>query len=44
MKNSAVYVKCDVTSFDDQVAVFELALSTYGSVDIVVSLSPVLDL
>lgn len=32
----AVFVKCDVLQWDDQVSMFETAISKYGSVDIVV--------
>ncbi|KAJ8696012.1 hypothetical protein PTI98_005914 [Pleurotus ostreatus] len=32
----AVATKCDVTNWDDQVQLFELAIATYGAVDIVV--------
>ncbi|KZV93408.1 NAD(P)-binding protein [Exidia glandulosa HHB12029] len=32
----AVFLKCDVTNWDDQHALFQLAVRTYGSVDIVV--------
>lgn len=33
----AVSLKCDVTVWDDQVAMFELAIAKFGSVDVVVS-------
>jgi len=33
---SAVCMKCDVVNYDDQVDMFEVALKTYGSVDIVI--------
>ncbi|KAF5321689.1 hypothetical protein D9619_001530 [Psilocybe cf. subviscida] len=33
---SAVCIKCNVTNWDDQVAMFELAMKTYGTVDVVV--------
>lgn len=33
----AVALKCDVTSWDEQTKLFELAVATFGSVDIVVS-------
>ena len=36
----AVSCKCDVTVWDDQVALFELAMKTYGTVDVVVRLTP----
>ena len=36
----AVCQKCNVTMWDEQVALFELAMSTYGSVDIVVRSFP----
>lgn len=32
----ATFVKCDTTVWEDQVSMFETAISTYGSVDIVV--------
>ncbi|KAJ8517966.1 hypothetical protein ONZ45_g4912 [Pleurotus djamor] len=32
----SIATKCDVTVFDDQVSLFELAMATFGSVDIVV--------
>lgn len=32
----AAFIKCDVTRWDDQVALFELAITRFGSVDIVV--------
>ncbi|KAG9220460.1 hypothetical protein CCMSSC00406_0003916 [Pleurotus cornucopiae] len=32
----AIATKCDVTNWDDQVQLFELAIATYGAVDIVV--------
>ena len=32
----AVFVKCNVVNWDDQVALFELAFERYGVVDIVV--------
>ncbi|KAF9452759.1 NAD(P)-binding protein [Macrolepiota fuliginosa MF-IS2] len=32
----AVFVKCDVLSWDEQTAVFDTAISKYGSVDVVV--------
>jgi len=32
----AVSIKCDVTQWDEQVALFELAIARFGSVDIVV--------
>lgn len=32
----AVSRKCDVTVWDDQVALFELAIEKFGSVDVVV--------
>lgn len=31
--------KCDVTDWDNQVALFELGISTFGAVDVVVRLS-----
>lgn len=34
--SNAIYQKCNVTVWEDQVALFELAISTYGSVDVVV--------
>jgi hypothetical protein len=34
--SKAIYQKCNVTVWEDQVALFELAMSTYGSVDVVV--------
>lgn len=34
----AVFVKCDVLSWDEQVSMFETAVSKYGSVDIVVGI------
>lgn len=33
----AVSIKCNVTDWDDLVALFELAISKYGAVDVVVS-------
>lgn len=33
----ACWKRCNVTSWDDQVALFELAMSRFGGVDIVVS-------
>ncbi|KAF8902917.1 hypothetical protein CPB84DRAFT_1775201 [Gymnopilus junonius] len=33
---TAACIKCDVTNFDEQVEMFELAMKKYGSVDIVV--------
>ncbi|EIM84945.1 NAD-P-binding protein [Stereum hirsutum FP-91666 SS1] len=39
----AVFIRCDVTSWDDQVSMFELALSRYGSVDVVVVNAGILD-
>ena len=33
----AQWRRCDVTSWDDQVALFEYAVTTFGGVDIVVS-------
>lgn len=33
---SAAAIKCNVTDFDQQVEMFELAMKKYGSVDIVV--------
>lgn len=38
-----IFKLCDVTSWDDQVSLFEFAMSTYGSVDIVVCLIQILD-
>ena len=35
--SQGAYQRCDVINWDDQVALFELAVSRYGSVDIVVS-------
>jgi hypothetical protein len=35
---SAISQACNVTVWDDQVALFDLAVKTYGGVDIVVSL------
>jgi NAD(P)-dependent dehydrogenase (short-subunit alcohol dehydrogenase family) len=35
--SEAVSLKCDVTIWEDQVAMFELAMSRFGSVDVVVS-------
>ena len=35
----AVSVKCDVTKWDEQVALFELAMARFDAVDIVVSTS-----
>ena len=32
----AIYHKCNVAAWDEQVELFELAMSTYGSVDVVV--------
>jgi len=34
----AIFVRCDVTVWDDQVSMFETAISKYGSVDIVVNM------
>lgn len=34
----AVWKRCDVTNWEDQVALFELAMTRFGGVDIVVSL------
>ena len=34
--SKAIYQKCNVTVWDEQVELFELAVSTYGSVDVVV--------
>lgn len=34
--SDAAFIRCDVTSWDDQVSMFERALSRYGSVDVVV--------
>lgn len=34
---NAIASKCDVTSWDEQTKLFELAVATFGSVDIVVS-------
>jgi len=34
----AIFVRCDVTIWDDQVSMFETAISKYGSVDIVVNM------
>ncbi|KAF8070808.1 hypothetical protein FPV67DRAFT_1043792 [Lyophyllum atratum] len=34
---TAVSLKCDVTVWDDQVAMFELAIAEFGSVDVVVA-------
>jgi len=34
----ATFVKCDTTVWEDQVSMFETAISTYGSVDIVVNI------
>ena len=34
--SKAIYQKCNVTVWDEQVELFELAMSTYGSVDVVV--------
>lgn len=36
---AAISQPCDVTVWEDQVALFELAKTTYGSIDVVVSLS-----
>lgn len=33
----AVSIKCDVTKWDEQVALFELAMARFNAVDIVVS-------
>jgi len=33
----ATFIKCDVTNWDDQVALFKHAVDTYGSVDVVVA-------
>ena len=33
----ACWRRCDVTSWEDQVALFELAMTRFGGVDIVVS-------
>jgi NAD(P)-dependent dehydrogenase (short-subunit alcohol dehydrogenase family) len=38
--SQAVYLKCDVMNWDDQVAMFDLAMSRFHAVDIVVSLAP----
>jgi len=35
----AAFIKCDVTKWDEQVALFELAIERFGSVDIVVSVA-----
>ena len=35
----AAFIKCDVTKWDEQVALFELAIERFGSVDIVVSVT-----
>lgn len=34
--SEATFIRCDVLNWDEQVSMFELALSQYGSVDIVV--------
>ena len=34
--STAVSTKCNVTVWEDQVALFDLAMSKYGSVDVVV--------
>lgn len=36
VNREAIFTSCDVTSWDDQVAMFEAALTAYSSVDIVV--------
>lgn len=40
----AAFIKCDVTKWDEQVALFELAIAQFGSVDIVVSVAPLVPL
>lgn len=35
--SQAVAVKCDVTSWDDQVAMFDVAVKAFGGVNVVVS-------
>lgn len=35
----AAFIKCDVTKWDEQVALFELAIKRFGSVDIVVGVA-----
>lgn len=39
LNRKAVFVKCDVLSWEDQLSMFETAISKYGSVDIVVRAS-----
>lgn len=36
----ACWKRCDVTSWEDQVALFELAMTKFGGIDIVVSVPP----
>jgi len=36
--STAISTKCNVTVWEDQVALFDLAMSKYGSVDVVVRL------
>ncbi len=38
-KREAAFIKCDVTKWDEQVALFELAIERFGSIDIVVSVA-----
>lgn len=35
--SAAVSLKCDVRNWEDQVALFDYAISTFGSIDVVVS-------
>ena len=37
MCREAIFIKCDVTQWDEQVALFELAVARFNAVDIVVS-------
>ena len=37
LSSKATYQKCNVTVWEEQVELFELAMATYGSVDVVVS-------
>ncbi|KAJ7359486.1 hypothetical protein DFH08DRAFT_686304 [Mycena albidolilacea] len=37
--SDAIYVQCNVLHWDDQVALFEQAVSQYGSVDVVITLA-----
>lgn len=44
VSSQGAYQRCDVLNWDDQVALFELAVSRFGSVDIVVSSSNALSI